>query len=146
MIRLNDFYDAIKVSWIRCYAIDMIDDHWAEMIDTHYALTPDTRYQILEYGPLKFNKIIKADIPFISSLYKSYNVLKMNFLTHPNTHDNSWLHQNVFYNNNFSKKYPNNNKTTLLTPTFFDIPDSHHKLQIIYFYSHNTFITPKELN
>ena len=41
MIRLNDFYDAIKVSWIRCYAIDMIDDHWAEMIDTHYALTPD---------------------------------------------------------------------------------------------------------
>ena len=62
----------------------------------------------------------------------------MNFPTVPDTHDNSWLHQNVFYNNNFSRKFPNNNKTTFLTPTFFGIPDSHQKLQVIDFYSHNT--------
>ena len=42
MIRLNDVCDVIKVSWVRRYAIYMIDDHWAEMIDTHFTLTPDT--------------------------------------------------------------------------------------------------------
>ena len=79
-------------------------------------------------------------------MFKSYKVLKTNFPTPPDTNDNSWLHQNVFYNNNFSRKYPNNNKTTFLTPTFFGLADTHHKLQVIDFYAHNTFITHNELN
>ena len=78
-------------------------------------------------------------------LFKSYKFVKTNFPTLPDTHDISWLDQTVFYNNNFSRKYPNNYRTTFLT-TFFGITDTYHKLKVIDFYSHNTFITHNELN
>ena len=116
------------------------------MIDNHFSLTPDTRHEILEFGPEKFNNLIKLNIPCISSIFKSYKIFKNNFPTPPDTNDNSWLQQNIFYNNNFSRKQPNNKRTTFLTPTFFGLPDTHHKLKVIDFYSHNTFITHNELN
>ena len=43
MIRLTNFCHAIKVSWVRSYAIDKIYDHWAEMVDTHFFLTSDMK-------------------------------------------------------------------------------------------------------
>ena len=36
MRRLDDFTKAIKVSWIKRYSIDKIDDYWADMIDTFF--------------------------------------------------------------------------------------------------------------
>ena len=36
MIRLESFIKAIKVSWIKRYSIDKIDDNWADIIDTFY--------------------------------------------------------------------------------------------------------------
>ena len=118
----------------------------AKMIDTHFSLTPDNRHEILQFGPEKFNKLIKLNIPCISSIFKSYKIFKHNFPTQPDTNDNSWLQQNIFYNNNFFSKQPNNNRTTFLTTTFFGLPDTYHKLNVINFYSHNTFITHDKLN
>ena len=36
MIRLESFMKAIKVSWIKRYCIDKIDDNWADIIDTFF--------------------------------------------------------------------------------------------------------------
>ena len=33
MVKLEDFTQAIKVSWIRRYAVQKTDDHWADIID-----------------------------------------------------------------------------------------------------------------
>ena len=82
MIKLEDFTQAIKVSWVRRYAVEATDDHWADIIDTELGLTPDTREEILEYGPERFNKIIKKKIPAISNMLASYKIFKSNF---PNT-------------------------------------------------------------
>ena len=43
MIKLAEFTSAIKVSWIKRYTVDKIDDHWADMIDDYLNLTPDTK-------------------------------------------------------------------------------------------------------
>ena len=93
MIRLESFFKAIKVSWIKRYSVDKIDDNWADIIDTFLHLTPDTRHIIHNYGPERFNKIIKADIHVISSLFNAYKIFKHNFPTDPITMDNSWLNQ-----------------------------------------------------
>ena len=93
MIKLENFSKAIKVSWIKRYIVDKIDDNWADIIDTFFHLTPDTRYKVHSYGPERFNKIIKADIPVISSLFCAYKTFKQHFPTSPNTMDNSWLNQ-----------------------------------------------------
>ena len=73
MIRLESFVKAIKVSWIKRYSMDKIDDNWADMIDTFLHLTPDTRHTIHNFGPERFNKIIKADIPVISSVFREHS-------------------------------------------------------------------------
>ena len=65
MIHLENFIKAIKVSWIKRYSIDKIDDNWADIIDTFFQFSPDTRHIIHTFGPERFNKIIKADIPVI---------------------------------------------------------------------------------
>ena len=51
MIRLEDFLYSIKVSSIRRYCVDKLDDHWAERIDNHFQLTKDSRHTLMVYGP-----------------------------------------------------------------------------------------------
>ena len=115
MIRLEQFMRSIKVSWIKRYSIDRIDDNWADIIDNFFHLTPDTRHHIHRFGPERFNKIIKADIPVISSLFKAYKSFKQQFPTDPDTKDNSWINQCAFYNMNQkaakhkTKSIPNTN-------------------------------------
>ena len=104
MIRLESFIQAIKVSWIKRYSIDKIDDNWADMIDTFFQITPNTRHIIHNFGPERFNKIIKAEIPVISSLFTAYKTFKHYFPTDPSTMDNSWLNQCAFYNTNLTRR------------------------------------------
>ena len=147
MIRLESFVKAIKVSWIKRYSMDKIDDNWADMIDTFLHLTPDTRHTIHKFGPERFNKIIKADIPVISSLFSAYKTFKYNFPTNPSTMDNSWLNQCIFYNQNITRKQPNSKqKQIYLTPTFYGIPDIHHILTLKDMYPGGRFITNASLN
>ena len=137
---------AIKISWIKRYSIDKINDNWADIIDSFYQLTPDTRHTIHNFGPERFNKIIKANIPVISTLFSAYKIFRNNFPTCPSTLDNSWLNQCAFYNMNFTRKQPNSNKTTFLTPTFYGIPDTFHTLTIKDLHLGGTFITNVALN
>ena len=146
VIRVHDFTKAIKCSWIKRYCIDKLDDHWADILDTFFNLTPDTRHTINKFGPERFNPIIKANIPGLSSIFSSYKTLKQNFPTVPETLDNSWLCQPLFYNLNFTRKLPNSSKTTFLRPTFYGLPDSAHILSVQDFYPNGKFITLATLN
>ena len=146
MIRLESFIKAIKVSWIKRYSIDKIDDNWADIIDTFFGITPDTRHTIHNFGPERFNKIIKADIPVISSLFYAYKTFKHNFPTSPETMDNSWLNQCVFYNMNITRKQVNSQKKTFLTPTFYGIPDIYHTLTLKDLFPQGIFISNASLN
>ena len=113
MIKLEDFIQAIKVSWIRRYCIQLIDDHWADLIEQKLGLTIETRAEILEYGQERFNKIIKAKIPIISNLFQSYKLFKHHFPNTIESEDNTWLHQPVLYN--LTSQENNQEKSNKLT-------------------------------
>merc|ERR1712074_377524 len=102
MIKLDDFTLAIKISWLRRYAIINTNDHWADIIDTHLELTPDTRTNIFKFGPERFNKIIKANLPAISGIMAAYKIFAQQFPSTIESKDNSWIHQPIFYNSNFT--------------------------------------------
>ena len=146
LIRLHDFIKAIKCSWVKRYCIDKLDDHWADKLDTLFNLTSDTRHQITKYGPERFNPIINLNIPGLSSIFSAYKILKQNFPSSPETFDNSWLCQPLFYNLNFTMKMPKSSKTTFLKPTFYGLPDTAHTLTVQDFYPNGKFITLDTLN
>ena len=146
MIRLESFMKSIKVSWIKRYCIDKIDDNWADIIDTFFKLTPDTRHTIQSFGPERFNKIIKSDIPVISSLFSAYKSFQHNFPTKPSSLDNSWLNQCAFYNMNITRKQINSTKRIFLTPTIYGIPDTYHTLTLKDLFPRGAFITHASLN
>ena len=110
----------LKISWIRRYVIDKLDNHWADLVDIHLGIDIDKRDKILDYGPEKFNSIIKAKLPGISSIFNAYKKVKTLFPTEPETMDNSWILQNIFNNTNFNRKNPDNNTTVHLTPGFME--------------------------
>ena len=146
IIRLHDFTKAIKCSWVKRYCIDKLDDHWADKLDTFFNLTPDTRFKITKFGPERFNSIINEKFPGLSSIFLSYKTLKQNFPTAPESLDNSWLCQPIFYNLNFTRKVPKSSKTTFLRPTFYGLPDNAHTLTVQDFYPNGKFITLATLN
>ena len=146
MIRLESFIKAIKISWIKRYCVDRIDDNWADIIDNFFQISPDTRHKILSFGPERLNKIIKADIPVLSSFFSAYKIFTQNFPTDPSTMDNSWLNQCAFYNMNITRKQPNSSKKCFLTPTFYGIPDTYHTLTLKDLHPRGAFITNESLN
>ena len=146
LINLHHFTNAIKCSWIKRYCIDNLDDHWADLLDKHFNITPETRKSILTYGPERFNKLIKLNIPGLSSIFAAYKAMKSNFPTQPDSFDNSWLCQNVFFNQTFNRKLPKGKKETFLTPTFYGIPDKYHTLTVRDFFPGGTFISQTALN
>lgn len=146
MIKLDDFSLANKVAWLRRYAIIKTNDHWADIIDTHLGLTIDTRTDIFKFGPERFNKLIKFNLPAISGIMAAYKVLAQQFPNTIESNDNTWLHQPVFYNNNFTRKYPGKCKQTIhLTPTFYGLEDQLHTFSVMDFYNSMTFKTNKQI-
>ena len=56
MIRITDFLDSLKISWICCYAVAGIDDHWYDILHTRLDLTPETR-NVLNWSGVHTNLI-----------------------------------------------------------------------------------------
>ena len=146
IIHLHNFIKAIKCSWVKRYCIDKLDDHWADMLDNFFNLSPDTRHTINKFGPERFNPIINEQIPGLSNIFLAFKTLKQHFPTGPETFDNSWLCQPLFFNMNFTRKMPNNSKRTFLKPTFFGLPDTAHTLTVQDFYPEGKFISLANLN
>ena len=82
----------LKTSWIRRYVIDKLDDHWAYMVDMHLGINMMERDKVLDYGPEKFNKIIQARLPGISSIFQAYKkVVKGGLMDHLLTSPHAFL-------------------------------------------------------
>ena len=62
MIDIQEFVTSIKCSWLKRYTLGRLDDHWADMLDLNFNLPKDTRHLLLEYGPERFNNIIKQNL------------------------------------------------------------------------------------
>ena len=136
------FIAALKT--VHRYVIDKLDDHWADLVDTHLGISVLERDKILDYGPDKFNTIIKARLSGISSIFQAYKKVKTLLPTEPESKGNSWLLQNAFYNNNFNRKHPNDNTTVHLTPGFYGTPEGNHTLSVEELFPRGIFIS-KEL-
>ena len=91
------------------------------------------------------SSIIKAKLTGISSFFNAYKKVKTLFPTEPETIDNSWILQNIFYNGNFNRKNPNNNTTVHLTPGFYGIPERNHTLTVLDFFPRGIFISKESL-
>ena len=95
---------------------------------------------------LNENSLIKMKVPGISSIFSAFKNVKQNFPTPPESMDNSWLCQNVFYNLKFTRKQPNNKTEVCLKPTFYGIPDHFHTIKLKDLYPGGSFISSQALN
>ena len=105
MIRITDFLDSLKISWIRRYTIQQINDHWCDILDIRLGLTPDTRRNLLNWGPYKLDKAIAKGIPSLSQFLAALKIMQQNFVTDPGAGDNRWLKQPIYYSNNITTCY-----------------------------------------
>ena len=86
-IRVTDFFDSIKTSWIKRYATQLIDDHWCDLLDVKLGLTPTTRRNLYKWGAEKLDPIINEKIPCISEFVAGYKKFQKLFATDPNTNE-----------------------------------------------------------
>merc|ERR1712074_295561 len=106
----------------------------------------DTRTDIFKFGPERFNKLIKLNLPAISGIMAAYKIFAQQFPNTIESNDNTWLHQPVFYNNNFTSKYPGKCKQTIqLTPTFYGLEDRFHTLSVMDLYDSLSFKTNEQI-
>ena len=59
-INIKDFFSGLKLSWIRRYALNKINDHWCDIIDTLCGIENiNDRQKILSWGSEYFTEAIK---------------------------------------------------------------------------------------
>ena len=99
MIKIKDFFNSIKTSWIRRYIVGL-DDHWADMLDEQLNCNTKTRDNLLQLGAEhpKLNKIVGLQLPGISGFIASYQRTNRAFHRCKEAGDNRWLNGPVFYN------------------------------------------------
>ena len=57
------FFLSFKMSWIRIYAYDKLDDHWSDIIDKNQGVRKRARTQALICGPGALRPMINSDFP-----------------------------------------------------------------------------------
>ena len=98
-INIKDFFSGLKLSWIRRYAINKINDHWCDIIDKECGIEdPKDRLKILGWGSEFFIEPIKKSYPGISDFLTALRTLNKNWVTPKEKNDNRWLNQPLFYN------------------------------------------------
>ena len=144
MIRITDFLDSLKISWIRRYTIQQINDHWCDILDIRLGLTPDTRKNLLNWGPYKLDKAIAKGIPSLSQFLAALKRMQQNFVTDPGAGDNRWLKQPIYYSNNITvRKFGQDH--TYLEPKDYGMRDIHSHIRVIDVYESLKFITKEKL-
>ena len=49
-IKVTEFFQSIKTSWVKRYATQLIDDHWCDLIDVKIGLKPPTRRDLYKWS------------------------------------------------------------------------------------------------
>ena len=71
MIKIKDFFLALKVSWVQRY-VNGLKDHWTDLVDMKLDLNKEERIMItnLGSGHPKLNKLINLELLDISLFFK----------------------------------------------------------------------------
>ena len=127
LFSIRKFTMSLKAALILRY-VRGTEDHWCDRIDQALELDKTNRNEVLVWGDLGFDKIIKEKLVCISSIFTAWKELTKHFPTGPETRDNSWISQALFHNSNIVTKIPTNNargfKMTHLEPIYFEFPQS----------------------
>ena len=59
-IDARSFFLSLKVSWVKRYASDALDDHWADLIDLELGVDKSNKSQILNWGTETFNDLVNS--------------------------------------------------------------------------------------
>ena len=83
MIKLDQFFQALKTSWISRY-INGLDDHWADLIDMELNLIPNNRNKLPHLGAdhPKILKLTNSKLTGIPLIFKDFRNVNMAFHRH----------------------------------------------------------------
>ena len=146
MVKVDEFFHSLKCSWIRRYAIGLINDHWADLLDQIFGLNPANREQVLLWGSERFKIFEVQPKPCLTGFISSYRLLKANFPTDLSTGDNSWFTQPVFYNKSIKMKRLAGRDPVHATPGDFGLSPGMIRVRLCDLYSNLTFISKEELD
>ena len=65
------FFKSLKISWIKRYATDRLDDVWADIIGRELKLSKGRRAQIFTLGTEALTCIISKKFPCIEGFFKA---------------------------------------------------------------------------
>ena len=97
-IDVRSFFKSLKISWIKRYATDRFDDHWADIIDRELQLSRGRRTQILRWGTVALTFMIKKIFPCIEGFFKAWIDFKTVYHFRPAKTHNNLLHSPIFFN------------------------------------------------
>ena len=99
-IELDSFFKGLKTNWIKRYIFHSYDDFWTDILDEVLGVNINTRKNILHYGSEYFNHIIQQDWESdqLRELILTMHELLREFVTDPETDDNRFITQPVFFN------------------------------------------------
>ena len=143
-IDARNFFKSLKIFWMKRYATDKLDDHWADIIDVNLKIEKSERAQILKWGQEAFSCMMNSSFPCIQGFFKAWCDFKTNFHFRPTDTHNNLLHSPIFFNplilqNPTVKEFTNygSTKKKVLSPEDFLLTKEvrHRKVFFfIYFY------------
>ena len=71
-IDARSFFLSLKISWVKRYASDALDDHWADLIDLQLNVDRTNRSQILSWGTEAFNDLVDSHLPCLHSFFSAW--------------------------------------------------------------------------
>ena len=117
------------------------DDFWIDILDGVLGVNINTRKNILHYGNEYFNHIIQQDweLDQLKELILTMQKLLREFVTDPETGDNRFITQPVFFNRNITCNVKGK-KRRFLNPTTYGWP-RRFQLSVKNVYNLHKFIT-----
>ena len=105
-IRVKDFITSIKVTWIRRYAIQNYNDHWADLLDNMLGVNSKNRRWILSWGHKAFDSCVQAGKIVLSEMISCLSYFSQQFPAPIESNDNTWINQPIFYNDAIRRSEP----------------------------------------
>ena len=91
------FFRSLKISWIKTYATDRLDNHWADIIDRELQISKGRRTQILTWGTEALTCMINKKFPCIEGFFKAWIDFKTSYHFRPAKPHNNLLHNPIFF-------------------------------------------------
>ena len=93
MIKISEFFQSLRLSWIRRYAIgneQPLNDHWCDILDMILDVTPQERMSVINRGSeFLTQKVLKYN-PCLTEFLISLQNIQKKWITPPDTGDNRW--------------------------------------------------------